>query len=268
MFSEKQKRVLFGTAIRHRPQYVRVPLQNVNGVHELKSDLQFERILPAYDAAKNQLLNFASDRPIYHIRVDGSAREWLPFYEKICAAFRSVNGSRVLRRMRISGFRLINVARHSFGYLISSDSYVCGLDEMCVILDALAQLFLPAGRESVYIHYRCSAERLKIICATACNSPNWSRSWLLEVKTVEGGVLKLTAPTSQLVEALNYLLTTTPSTFEKLRFLPGIITMDMQYDLGKELRERHGETDINVLLSGYRIRRFQKFGTITKNYCI
>lgn len=52
MLSEKQKRVLFGTTIRRRPQYVRVPLQTVNGVHELKSDLQFERILPAYEAAR------------------------------------------------------------------------------------------------------------------------------------------------------------------------------------------------------------------------
>ena len=51
MLSEKQKRVLFGTTIRRRPQYVRVPLQTVNGVHELKSDLQFERILPAYEVA-------------------------------------------------------------------------------------------------------------------------------------------------------------------------------------------------------------------------
>lgn len=266
MFSEKQKRVLFSTVIRHRPQYVRVPLQNVNGVHELKSDLQFDRILPAYEAAKNQLLDFASNRSIYHIRIDGSAREWLPFYEKICAAYRSINGSRVLRRMRISGFRLINVVRHTFGYLVTSDSYVCGLDEVCVILDALIKLLMPSGRESVYIHYRCSAERLRIICATARNSPEWSRSWLLEVKTLENGMLKLTAPTSQLAAALNYLLTSAPSTFEKLRFITGVIAMDMQYDLGKELRQRHGETDINVLLSGYRIRRFQKFGTITKNY--
>ena len=52
MLSEKQKRVLFGTTIRRRPQYVRVPLQTVNGVHELKSDLQFERILPAYEVAR------------------------------------------------------------------------------------------------------------------------------------------------------------------------------------------------------------------------
>ena len=52
MLSEKQKRVLFGTTIRRRTQYVRVPLHTVNGVHELKSDLQFERILPAYEVAR------------------------------------------------------------------------------------------------------------------------------------------------------------------------------------------------------------------------
>ena len=264
MLSERQKQVLFGTAIRHRPQYVRVPLQTVNGVHELKTDLQFERILPAYDAAKVQLLNHAGDRPIFHIRVDSLDRTWLPNYEKICAAFRTLNGSRILRRMRVTGFRLINVTCQSYGYLVASDSYVCGLDEACVILDALVQMFLPSGRESVYVYFRTSPERLKVIRASVVNSPDWSRSWMLETKSVEGGVLKLTAPVAQLVAALNYLLTTASVPFEKLRFTLGVVAMDLNYDLGKELKERHGESDINVLLSGYRIRRFQKFGTLTK----
>lgn len=166
--------------------------------------------------------------------------------------------------MRVTGFRLINVTCQSYGYLVASDSYVCGLDEACVILDALAQLFLPSGRESVYVYFRASPERLKVIRASVVNSPDWSRSWVLETKSVEGGVLKLTAPVAQLVAALNYLLTTASVPFEKLRFTLGVITMDLNCDLGKELKERHGESDINVLLSGYRIRRFQKFGTLTK----
>lgn len=264
MLSEKQKRVLFGTTIRRRPQYVRVPLQTVNGVHELKSDLQFERILPAYEAAKVQLLNHAGPRPIFHIRVDSNARVWLPSYEKICAAYRSLNGSRILRRMRVTGFRLVNVSCLPTGFLVASDSYVCGLDEACVILDALAQMFLPSGRESIYVRFHTTPARLKVVRAGAVNCGDWSASWELEVKTFEGGVLKLTAPAAQLVAALNVLLSRSDAPFESLRFCVGAISMDMRFDLGKELRERHGESDINVLLSGYRIRRFQRFGTLTK----
>lgn len=264
MFTARQKQVLFGTAMRHRPQYVRVPLQTVNGVHELKSDLQFERILPAYEQAKVQLLNHAADRPIFHIRVDATSKIWLPNYEKICAAFRSLNCSRILRRMRISGFRLINVTCFTYGYRVASDSFICGLDEACVILDALAQMFLPSGRESLYVRFRCSPERLKIIRAAAVNSPDWLRSWTLETRTVDSCMLKLTAPAAQIVTALNYLLATAEKPVESVRFTACSISMDLNNDLGKELRQRHGETDINVLLSGYRLRRFQKFGTLTK----
>lgn len=264
MFSTRQKQVLFGTAMRHRPQYVRVPLQTVNGVHELKSDLQFERILPAYESAKVQLLDQAYDRPIFHIRVDATSKVWLPNYEKICAAFRSINCSRILRRMRISGFRLVNVTCFAYGYRVASDSYICGLDEACIILDALAQMFLPTGRESLYVHFNCSPQRLKIIRATAANSPDWLRSWTLDAKSIDSSMLKLTAPTAQIVTALNYLLTTAGQPVEKVRFAACSISMDLKNDLGRELSARHGETDINVLLSGYRIRRFQKFGTLTK----
>ncbi len=55
---------------------------------------------------------------------------------------RALNGSRIIRRMRVTGFRMINISCRSTGYDVVTDSYVRGIDEACV--DGTGRNFLCA----------------------------------------------------------------------------------------------------------------------------
>ena len=82
MLSDRQKSVLFKTRIVSKPRYVRVPLQMYNGVRELKTDVYFPRLLQ---------------------------KDWQRTYERFTCAFRSLNASRIIRRMHITGFRIVDI---------------------------------------------------------------------------------------------------------------------------------------------------------------
>lgn len=49
MLSPKQKKALFGASIESRPRYVRVPLQMVNSVRELNTDVNFARLVAQFE---------------------------------------------------------------------------------------------------------------------------------------------------------------------------------------------------------------------------
>lgn len=266
MLSNKEKHVLFGSDMRYRSHYVRVPLQMCNGVHELKTDLNFSRLAPAYDRASERLETVAHGEPILHIRTDTNVSQWLPEYEKICAAFRSVNASRVLRRMQITGFRLVNMICKPGGYVVMSDSFVIGIDCACVILDALARLLLPSGRVDLVIGFEASQRTVQIIRNAAVTHPEWRKGWTLTLQesTKYRYTLTLRADRSQIVGAANIILGLSGSAFRGMFFRFVGLAMDFDTDIGDDLYARYGETDINVLLSGYRVRRFQRFGRITK----
>lgn len=266
MFSNKQKHVLFGSEMRYRPQYVRVPLQMVNGVRELKTDLNFSRIKPAYDRAAEHLASIAHGEPILHIRTDCTVSKWLPEYEKICAAFRSVNGSRVLRRMQITGFRLVNMICKPGGYRVMSDAYICGLDCACVIFNALTRLLVPSGRVDLVMLFDAPFRSMQAIRSAAIAHDDWRNGWTLTLNegTKSRYTLNIRADRSQIIGAANIVAGLSGTAFQGLHFRFLGLSMDFNTDLGNELYDRYGETDINVLLSGYRIRRFQRFGRIVK----
>lgn len=142
MLSPKQKKALFGASIESRPRYVRVPLQMVNSVRELNTDVNFARLVAQFEQTDDRLRS-STNEPIAHIRLDTSGvRGWADFYDRYCSAYRALNGSRIIRRMRVTGFRMINISCRSTGYDVVTDSYVRGIDEACV--DGTGRNFLCA----------------------------------------------------------------------------------------------------------------------------
>lgn len=270
MFSEKQKRVLFGTRIVPRTRYVRVPLQMANGVRELKTDIYLAKIIPAYEQNFELLHRIAAEEPVYHIMLDiSSTKNWQSTYEKICSAYRSVNGSRILRRMHITGFRMVNVETRFSRYAVVSDSFIAGIDQTCVIFDALARALLPSGRYNVDIAFDGTSQRLRAIRAAATSNPEWSRNWRLEMGTIDThglNRLTLTAELPHLIAAANIVINMAGTAFRSMAFRFMTLRLDTQELTDKDIFRRYGTADINVMLSGYRLRRFQKFGLLTHSY--
>ena len=76
---------------------------------------------------------------------------WADFYDRYCSAYRALNGSRIIRRMHVTGYRMLNIACRASGYDVVTDSYVRGIDEACVILDMPVRSILSSGRIAVTI---------------------------------------------------------------------------------------------------------------------
>lgn len=86
-----------------------------NGVRELKTDVYFPRLLQQYQQNK----------------------DWQRTYERFTCAFRSLNVSRIIRRMHITGFRIVDIVGAEKPYVMRSDTFVYGVDSACVVLDSL-----------------------------------------------------------------------------------------------------------------------------------
>ena len=56
MLSPKQKKALFGASIESRPRYVRVPLQMVNSVRELNTDVNFARLVAQFEQTDDRII--------------------------------------------------------------------------------------------------------------------------------------------------------------------------------------------------------------------
>lgn len=102
--------VLFKTRIVSKPRYVRVPLQMYNGVRELKTDVYFPRLLQQYQQNIELMQRLLPDERICHLRADvHGIKDWQRTYERFTCAFRSLNVSRIIRRMHITGFRIVDI---------------------------------------------------------------------------------------------------------------------------------------------------------------
>lgn len=138
MLSDRQKSVLFKTRIVSKPRYVRVPLQMYNGVRELKTDVYFPRLLQQYQQNIELMQRLLPGERICHLRADvHGIKDWQRAYERFTCAFRSLNASRIIRRMHITGFRIVDVVGAEKPYVMRSDTFVYGVDSACVVLDSL-----------------------------------------------------------------------------------------------------------------------------------
>lgn len=263
MLSEKQKRVLFGSRIESRPRYVRVPLQMKNGVRELSTDVNYRRLSEQYCRANEALRNSTAE-PIAHIRMDASAiREWIGWYDRYCSAYRNLNSSRIIRRMQITGYRLLNVVCLKGGYEITTDAYVRGVDEACVILDMIVRTVLPSGRYSVALELNGSPQQQRALLSEIKASGMWRPSWRIELTALSRKMI-LRADRSEIVEALNLCLDLGASRVLSASFLASRLRLDFDLMETSEFRKRYEYLDLNVLLSGRRLRRVQRFGQISR----
>lgn len=138
MLSDRQKAILFETKIVSKPRYVRVPLQMYKGVRELKTDVYFPRLLQQYKQNIELMQRLLPDERICHLRADvHGIKDWQRAYERFTCAFRSLNASRIIRRMHITGFRIVDVVGAEKPYVMRSDTFVYGVDSACVVLDSL-----------------------------------------------------------------------------------------------------------------------------------
>lgn len=262
MLSQQQKTTISATQMRRKPRYVRVPLQMSNRVRDLKTDVNFSKIAGRFDVSLAQLHELAADEPIYHIRYDQTAgRDWYSPYCKLCDAFRSLNNSRVIRRMRISGFRMLNVSTHLNGHKIVSDTYVAGLDCASVLLDSVVRFMMPAGRMTVVVACRGSRRDVSILRGQIASSEYWnSQNWRITLR--EDNRLYLTASRESVVEAVNLVASLAGQRLQSIDFR--FMNLRIDLDACPDLYARYGAADIAVMLSGYRYRTFQKFGQLTK----
>ena len=65
MLSPKQKKALFGASIESRPRYVRVPLQMVNSVRELNTDVNYARLVAQFEQTDSVLAFSGGFMPIH-----------------------------------------------------------------------------------------------------------------------------------------------------------------------------------------------------------
>ena len=263
MLSEKQKRVLFGSRIESRPRYVRVPLQMKNGVRELSTDVNYRRLSAQYCRA-NEALRDSTTEPIVHVRLDASgSRDWIGWYDRYCSAYRGLNSSRIIRRMQITGYRLLNVVCLKGGYEITTDAYIRGVDEACVILDMIARTILPSGRHAVTLDLNGSPQQNRALLSEIKSSGMWRASWRIELGTISRKMI-LRADRSEIVEALNLCLNLGASRVVSAYFMASRLRLDFDVMETSEFRKRYEYLDINVLLSGRRLRRVQRFGQISR----
>lgn len=263
MLSPKQKEAVFGSRIESRPRYVRVPLQMKNGVRELNTDVNYHRLLQLFDRA-DATLRGSTTEPIVHVRMDLSGcRDWIGMYDRYCSAYRGLNSSRIVRRMQITGYRLVNVICHRGGYDIMTDAYVRGVDEACVILDMIARTILPSGRQSVLLDLDGSLKQRQALRSSIVSSGYWRRGWRMESQIVSGK-LTLRADRSEIVEALNLCLSLGGSHVISAYFVGSGISLDFEPMERHILKQRYEYLDLNVLLSGRRLRRVQRFGQISR----
>ena len=138
MLSDRQKSVLFKTRIVSKPRYVRVPLQMYNGVRELKTDVYFPRLLQQYQQNIELMQRLLPDERICHLRADvHGIKDWQRTYDRFTCAFRSLTASRIIRRMHITGFRIVAIVGAEKPYVMRSDTFVYGVDSAGVVLDSL-----------------------------------------------------------------------------------------------------------------------------------
>lgn len=250
--------------MRRKPRYVRVPVQMSNRVRDLKTDVNFSQIAARFEVSIAQLQELATNDPIFHIRFDQTTnKEWYSTYCKLCDAFRSLNNSRVIRRMKISGFRMLNVSTHLNGHKMVSDTYVAGLDCASILLDSIVRFMMPAGRLTVLIDCRGSRRDMSILRSQIACSKYWNpQNWRITLR--EDDRLYLTAPRETVVEAVNLAASLAGSHLRSVDFR--FMSLRLDLDSCPDLLKRYGSTDIAVMLSGYRYRTFQKFGQLTKIY--
>ena len=264
MLSKQQKTTISTTQMRRKPRYVRVPVQMSNRVRDLKTDVNFSQLAARFEVSIAQLQELATGDPVFHIQFDQTTnRDWYSIYCKLCDAFRSLNNSRVIRRMRISGFRMLNVSTHLNGYKMVSDTYVASLDCASVMLDSIVRFMMPAGRLTVLIDCRGSRRDMSILRSQIASSEYWNQqNWRITLR--EDGRLYLTAPRETVVEAVNLAASLAGQRLRSIDFR--FMNLRVDIDVSPDLMTRYGAADIAVMLSGYRYRTFQKFGQLTKIY--
>lgn len=183
MLSDRQKSVLFKTRIVSKPRYVRVPLQMYNGVRELKTDVYFPRLLQQYQQNIELMQRLLPDERICHLRADvHGIKDWQRTYERFTCAFRSLNASRIIRRMHITGFRIVDIVGAEKPYVMRSDTFVYGVDSACVVLDSLLRsCYLIHQAHSAWLHliYRSARDRCIFKNRWSCVSRNDTRRQLV-----------------------------------------------------------------------------------------
>lgn len=183
MLSDRQKSVLFKTRIVSKPRYVRVPLQMYNGVRELKTDVYFPRLLQQYQQNIELMQRLLPDERICHLRADvHGIKDWQRTYERFTCAFRSLNASRIIRRMHITGFRIVDIVGAEKPYVMRSDTFVYGVDSAYVVLDSLlCSCYLIYQAHSAWLHliYRSARGRCIFKNRWSCVSRSDTRkgSW-------------------------------------------------------------------------------------------
>lgn len=274
LHSKREKEYFFKRTNRHQDSYVRVPSDLSTNVKELKTDVNFDLLSSRFERSMAVLRSFVTTDPIVHISMDCLyCSDWTERYAQITRAFRVINLTRAVRKMHVTGLRLINILRERLGFTLYLDAYFLGLDQAFVLLHALVSSDpLAVGlndHEEAEITFRGGAQAAKVLMASVLSHEDWRRTWSIErCAGVLSGIYKVRvrARASDVVRACSLVVdrATPQSSLLEIRFRWRHLRVDLDQDL--DLKRRHGYLDINVLLSGFRIRRMQHFGRLLPKY--
>lgn len=272
MNSKSRKAQFLSPGIAMQQRYVRVPFQKYRNIYELKTDVNFERLFDRFNSLISILSNWTPNE-IYRIQADTVLRspKWFETYRKMQSAYRTLNSTRTLRRMQITGFRLCNISCPSpHVFQICTDTYVTEQLHALTLFDFILNTNVPAGQETidVAIEFDGGLRDRRLIIDQATSYEDWNRrAWSLHDCEQQKHYfqIRLHAPTSDVVPALGLLLDTPLGGrgFRSAKCRYYNLTLDRESDTPESyLRQRYGATDINVLLSPHRYRTIQTFGRL------
>lgn len=274
LHSKREKDYFFKRTKRHQDSYVRVPSNLSTNVKELRTDVNFALLENRFERSMAVLRSFVLTDPIVHVSMDcPCCPDWTERYAQITRAFRVINFSRVVRKMHVTGLRLINILCEHTGFTLYLDAYFLGLDQAFVVLHALISSDPLAvnlnDHEEAEITFRGGAQAAKVLMGSVLSHEEWRRTWSIErCAGVLSGIYKVRvrARASDIVRACSLVVdrAAPQSSLLEIRFRWRHLRVDLDQDL--DLKRRHGFLDVNVLLSGFRIRRMQHFGRMLPKY--
>ena len=230
-------------------------------VRVLNTYLNMDIVEQRYNETKRKLKTLADTQPIYCIRCDKPTRNWFRTYGQLCEAQRCINKSRILRRMCVTGFRIVHLTTQK----ISSDTLIVGTNEMAIILRSMLTTFTTAERIVFSVHITSKKILPKYIPDLLREQPEWSAKWYIVEDRTDGksGVFTITARTEQIANIIGMLSERFALRLDKITFRMNTnLYVYAEKNIPNDMRERYQFNDINVALDGRQVKRFQTFGLL------
>lgn len=120
--------------------------------------------------------------PVYHIRMDWNDRDLYESWDRMRTAFRSINKSRITRRMSIAGFRYASQHVVAKGWVqMRTDSCFARFDSACTVLQLLSDHVVARKEVTVEVTVNMGGKiARKMFVPQIQSSDLWPAMWRIE----------------------------------------------------------------------------------------